>query len=148
VTCIMACVCALSPSFWLWSGLIWCWVCIHALFFVRFCVLGVRFACAMLMCVVGDTIGLPSTPTADRIDILLHVQYTVKEFDCDLTRDISALINREQDLLRRGRSAQSLSALRQRLSNLFLQFVKTPQFNPEAAAFVKVLLCVCAARLL
>ncbi len=81
---------------------------------------------------------LPNIPKPERIDLLLHVKYTVKEFDCDLTRDITDLIAREEDLLRRGRSDQSLDALRKRLANLFLQFVKTPQFNPEAATFVKV----------
>ena len=162
-----------------------------------------------------------------RVDVLLHVKYTVKEFDCDLTRDIVALIQREvrcrccfcwclsfvfwfallgrpvlslallgfawlcllllgfdclclaliafaclclpllgllaltcsylllaclvrqclahalfhpsqEDLIRRGRSDKSLDALRKRLSNLFLQFIDVPEFNPEAANFQKV----------
>lgn len=123
--------------------------------------------------------------------MLLHVKYTVKEFDCELSRDIVELIQREEDLIRRGRKAASLrgefrdcfersnivfvckfakpkncieycwvqwtryfinaslsfrifcitalpTGLRKRLSNLFLEFVKTPQFNPEAANFAKV----------
>jgi hypothetical protein len=75
-----------------------------------------------------------STPE-ERADILLHVKYTVDEFDCQLTRDILDLIAREEDLMRRGRPAKSFVGLRKRLGNLFLQFVETPEFNPEAANF-------------
>lgn len=73
-----------------------------------------------------------------RVDVLLHVKYTVKEFDCDLTRNIVELILREEDLIRRGRSDKSLEGLRKRLSNLFLQFIDVPEFNPEAANFQRV----------
>jgi hypothetical protein len=31
-----------------------------------------------------------------------------------------------------------LVGLRRRLSNMFLQFIETPEFNPEAARFQKV----------
>jgi hypothetical protein len=41
-------------------------------------------------------------------------------------------------LINRGRSEKSLAGLRRRLSNLFLQFIETPEFNPEAARFQKV----------
>eukprot|EP00667_Euglena_gracilis_P004171 EG_transcript_4186 len=68
----------------------------------------------------------------ERLDILLHVKWTVKEFECALTREIVELIDREADLLNRGRKEKSLEGLRQRLSNLFLQFCETPEFNPEA----------------
>lgn len=81
---------------------------------------------------------LPGLATEQRIDVLLHVKYTVKEFPCELTDDILELIQREQDLLRRGRSEQSLSGLRKRLSHLFLRFLDTPQFNPEASNFRKI----------
>ncbi|KAJ3023896.1 UNVERIFIED_CONTAM: hypothetical protein HDU68_008420 [Siphonaria sp. JEL0065] len=73
----------------------------------------------------------------ERLQILLHVKYTVKEFDCILTREIVELINREGDLVSRGRDAKSLEGLRKRISNLFLQFVQTPEFNPEAAVYQK-----------
>lgn len=74
----------------------------------------------------------------ERLDILLHVKWTVKEFECPLTREIVELVDREADLLNRGRKDVSLTGLRQRLSNLFLQFVETPEFNPEAAQFQRV----------
>lgn len=68
----------------------------------------------------------------ERLDILLHVKWSVKEFECALTREIVELIDREADLLNRGRKDKSLEGLRQRMSNLFLQFCETPEFNPEA----------------
>eukprot|EP01010_Urceolus_cornutus_P001799 NODE_236_length_1954_cov_254.998950_g186_i0.p1 GENE.NODE_236_length_1954_cov_254.998950_g186_i0~~NODE_236_length_1954_cov_254.998950_g186_i0.p1 ORF type:complete len:555 (-),score=123.87 NODE_236_length_1954_cov_254.998950_g186_i0:218-1882(-) len=68
----------------------------------------------------------------ERLDILLHVKWTVKEFECALTREIVELIDREADLLNRGRKEKQLEGLRQRMSNLFLQFCETPEFNPEA----------------
>lgn len=74
----------------------------------------------------------------ERLDVLLHTKWTVKEFDCNLTREIVDLIDREADMLNRGRSEASLEGLRKRLANLFLQFVETPNFNPEAARFQKV----------
>ena len=75
---------------------------------------------------------LPLLTTDERLDVLLHVKWTVKEFDCNLTREIVELVDREADLLNRGRSVDSLEGLRKRLGNLFLQFIETPEFNPEA----------------
>jgi len=75
---------------------------------------------------------LPLLTTDERLDVLLHVKWTVKEFDCNLSREIVELVDREADLLNRGRSVASLEGLRKRLANLFLQFVETPEFNPEA----------------
>jgi hypothetical protein len=74
----------------------------------------------------------------ERLDVLLHVKWTVTEFDCPLTRDIVQVIDREADMLNRGRSVKSLSGLRTRLANLFLHFLMTPEFNPEASRFQKV----------
>ena len=81
---------------------------------------------------------LPLLTIDERLDVLLHVKWTVKEFDCNLTRDIVEQIDREADMLNRGRSESSLQGLRKRLANLFLQFIETPEFNPESARFQKV----------
>mmetsp|Transcript_8776 Transcript_8776/g.13000 ORF Transcript_8776/g.13000 Transcript_8776/m.13000 type:complete len:530 (-) Transcript_8776:22-1611(-) len=70
----------------------------------------------------------------ERLDVLLHVKWTVKEFDCILTRDIVELIDREGDMLNRGRSDRAMEGMRKRLSNLFLQFIETPEFNPLASS--------------
>ena len=48
------------------------------------------------------------------------------------------LCDREADLLNRGRSASSVDGLRKRILNLFLQFIETPDFNPESKRFLKV----------
>jgi hypothetical protein len=73
-----------------------------------------------------------------RTEILLNVKYTVKEFDCALTREIASLIDRETDMLSRGRPLTSVHGLRTRLLSLFQYFVADPQFNPIAGAYVKV----------
>ena len=83
-------------------------------------------------------LSLPNLSIDERLDVLLHVKWTVKEFDCNLTREVVDLIDREADLLNRGRSEGSLDGLRKRIGNLFLQFCETPEFNPEAARFQKV----------
>eukprot|EP00892_Ulva_mutabilis_P005197 jgi/Ulvmu1/3049/UM015_0089.1 len=77
---------------------------------------------------------MPLAKLQQRLDVLLHVKWTVKEFDCNLTREIVDLIDREADLLNRGRSVKSVGGLRKRIAALFLAFVETPEFNPEAAA--------------
>lgn len=80
----------------------------------------------------------PNAPTDPTCPLRTQVKWTVKEFECNLTRDIVELVDREADLLNRGRSEASLEGLRKRLANLFLQFAHTPEFNPEAAHFQQV----------
>ncbi|XP_067933394.1 IQ motif and ubiquitin-like domain-containing protein, partial [Watersipora subatra] len=74
----------------------------------------------------------------ERLDVLLTLKHTVKEHDCKLTQDIIELIDREADLLMRGIRDANLEGLRKRISTLFLQYIKTPTFNPEAARLLKV----------
>lgn len=83
--------------------------------------------------------GVTSTQltTDERLDVLLHVKWTVNEFDCTLCSEIVDLIDREADMLHRGRKQNTLEGLRKRISNLFLQFIETPEFNPEAAQLDK-----------
>merc|ERR1711939_1264790 len=83
-------------------------------------------------------LNLPLLTIDERLDVLLHVKWTVKEFDCNLTREIVDLIDREADMLNRGRPEKSFVGLRRRVANLFLQFIETPDFNPEAVRFQKV----------
>jgi len=61
-----------------------------------------------------------------------------QEHDCKLTKEITELIEREADLLIRGVKDSNLDGLRRRISILFLQYIKTPSFNPEAAKHLKV----------
>ncbi|XP_068423568.1 IQ motif and ubiquitin-like domain-containing protein isoform X2 [Clinocottus analis] len=74
----------------------------------------------------------------ERLHTLLTVKHIVKEHACQLTRDIVDLIDREMDLMTRGLKDASLEGLRQRISTLFLQYIKTPAFNPEVAKLLKV----------
>lgn len=74
----------------------------------------------------------------ERLNILLQVKWTVQEFDNSLSRDIADLIDRESDLLNRGRSVKSVEKLRIRLSTLFLQFIENPLYNPRAKDFMGV----------
>lgn len=60
------------------------------------------------------------------------------EFDCALTREIVGLIDRETDMLSRGRPEDAFKGVRQRLRTLFLEFCQTPAFNPESAKYSKV----------
>ena len=43
-------------------------------------------------------LNLGMLTTDERLDVLLHVKWTVKEFDCNLTREIVELIDREVSL--------------------------------------------------
>lgn len=80
----------------------------------------------------------PLLSMEERLDVLLHLKWTVGEFDCRLTRDIIELVDREADLLSRGRGEASLGPLRQRIRKLLLRFAETPDFNPEATQFMSV----------
>ena len=64
--------------------------------------------------------------------------HVTQEHDCKLTQEIIELIDREADLLMRGVRESNLDGLRKRISTLFLQYIKTPTFNPEAARLLKV----------
>ena len=64
--------------------------------------------------------------------MLNHVKWTVKEFSDKLSKEICELIDRESDLLVRGRDVRTMAGLRKRIANLFLTFIQTPAYNPEA----------------
>jgi hypothetical protein len=74
----------------------------------------------------------------ERLDVLLTLKYTIKEHECKLTQELMELIDREADLLTRGIKVSNLEGLRQRILCLFLQYCKTPLFNPEVTRLLKV----------
>ncbi|NXE09897.1 IQUB protein, partial [Lophotis ruficrista] len=74
----------------------------------------------------------------ERRDVLLTLRRTVKEHECKLTWEIVELIDREVDLMSRKVKECNLEGLRKRICTLFLQFIKTPKFNPEVARMLKV----------
>jgi len=67
----------------------------------------------------------------------------LQEHDCKLTKELIELIDREADLLIRGVKDSNLDGLRRRITILFLQYIKTPSFNPEAARYLKVSAPLC-----
>ncbi|XP_054632292.1 IQ and ubiquitin-like domain-containing protein isoform X2 [Dunckerocampus dactyliophorus] len=85
-----------------------------------------------------DCVAMSPISQEQRLDILLCLKQTVEEHPCQLTRDIVDLIHREQDLMRRHVKPANMEGLRKRLSTLFLQFIRTPGFNPEVAKHLKV----------
>ncbi|CAL1532090.1 unnamed protein product [Lymnaea stagnalis] len=87
---------------------------------------------------IYNSINMKYLTQDERLDVLLTLKHTVKEHDCKLTQEITELIDREADLLMRGVKEVNLNGLRKRISTLFLQYIKTPTFNPEAARFLKI----------
>ncbi|XP_066490202.1 IQ motif and ubiquitin-like domain-containing protein [Tiliqua scincoides] len=84
------------------------------------------------------SISMQDLPTDERLDVLLTLKHTVKEHECKLTHEIIELIDREADLMMRGVKECNLEGLRKRICTLFLQYIKTPFFNPEVARLLKV----------
>lgn len=57
---------------------------------------------------IYNGLRVTNVPLDERLDILLNTKWTVKEFDAELTREIVDLIDREADMLNRGRTETSL----------------------------------------
>lgn len=84
--------------------------------------------------------------SSDSVDVRLLNLNSFKELmenykrmnSCTLIDDIIALIEREADMLNRGRPDSSLEGLRQRLNSLYLNFIEIPIFNFEAADYQKI----------
>ncbi|NWQ73904.1 IQUB protein, partial [Columbina picui] len=87
---------------------------------------------------IYNSISMNDIPKDERIDVLGILRLTVKEHECKLTQEILELIDREVDLMSREVKECNLEGLRKRICTLFLQYVKTPKFNPEVAKILKV----------
>ncbi|XP_078595127.1 IQ motif and ubiquitin-like domain-containing protein [Branchiostoma floridae x Branchiostoma japonicum] len=87
---------------------------------------------------IYNSINMKYLTQDERLDVLLTLKHTVKEHNCKLTQEIIELIDREADLLMRGVKDSNMEGLRKRISTLFLQYIKTPTFNAEAARLLKV----------
>ena len=55
-----------------------------------------------------NALHAPFQSIEQRLDVLLNVKWTVNEFDVPLSRDIKELVDREADLLNRGRAANTM----------------------------------------
>ena len=60
------------------------------------------------------------------------------EDSCKLTDELLELAEREMEMLERGVKMANLAALRRRILVLYLQYVRTPHFNPGARRFTKL----------
>ena len=76
----------------------------------------------------------------ERVLVLNDLKENVGQFDCKLTRELVDLIDRETDLMERGVKHSNLLGLRQRIIQLYLQYVRTPAFNPEARRYSRLAL--------
>jgi hypothetical protein len=81
-------------------------------------------------------LNLTNLRVDERLDVLLHVKWTVKDYGTKLTKELTELIDREADLLNRGRGDKALEGLRKRITRAFLQLIRDPSYNPEAANLV------------
>lgn len=88
--------------------------------------------------IIYNRLKQPNLSLADRLDALLNTKITVLKKQCDISSDIIELINREADMINRGRPESSLEGLRKRLCNLFLQYIENPKMNKEAKRFQKI----------
>ncbi|XP_056454763.1 IQ and ubiquitin-like domain-containing protein [Gadus chalcogrammus] len=80
----------------------------------------------------------PAPTPEERLEALMKLRDTVTGYNCQLTRDLVELIDREAELRRREVKPANLEGLKKRISTLFLQFVKTPTFNPAVGRLLKV----------
>ena len=67
----------------------------------------------------------------DRLDLLLNVKVTVSEKSTEVSAEIKQLINREADMLNRGRRTESFRGVRERILKLFLYYIQNEEMNPE-----------------
>ncbi|XP_059703190.1 IQ and ubiquitin-like domain-containing protein [Haemorhous mexicanus] len=94
--------------------------------------------CGKELLEIYRSINTKDIPKDERISVLLTLKWTVKEHECKLTQEIVALIDREIDLISREVKECNLEGLRKRICTLFLQYIKTPEFNPQVAGLIKV----------
>ena len=58
--------------------------------------------------------------------------------DCPLADELLTLVEREEEMVKRGVKAPNLAGIRQRILTKFLQLVRSPDHNPEITRFEKV----------
>ena len=58
-----------------------------------------------------NSLTLKTLSRDERLDVLLTLKCTVKEHDCQLTRELVELVDREADLLVRGMNEASLQGV-------------------------------------
>ncbi|XP_067127120.1 IQ motif and ubiquitin-like domain-containing protein isoform X1 [Centruroides vittatus] len=79
------------------------------------------------------TLTLPYLKRTERIDALLTMIQIVQAHDCELTKELIHLAEREISLLERGIKDETLQGLHLRILTLFWSYVSQPLFNPETS---------------
>ncbi|CAH8548502.1 unnamed protein product [Dicrocoelium dendriticum] len=74
----------------------------------------------------------------ERLDILLTIKRTVRQYPYKICQELLQLIEREAELILRGVHSEQLRGLRQRINNQFVKFAKIPQVNPEISKYITV----------
>ena len=67
----------------------------------------------------------------ERLDLLLNLKIIVNENVSEVSAEIKSLINREADMMNRGRPSANLVGVRERILKLFLYYIKNAEMNPE-----------------
>jgi hypothetical protein len=67
------------------------------------------------------------------VTIWLHVLLQLKSYNPVMTKELISLFERECSCLLHGVKAKNLASLRQRSQKQFIELMKNPEFNPEAA---------------
>ena len=75
-----------------------------------------------------------SCSASERLELLRHLKWTVREFSTKLTKTSRSSSTAERFAVAAPRPEDD-GGLRKRLSGLFLQFIETPEFNPEASRY-------------
>ena len=84
-------------------------------------------------------LNITNITTTQRIDLLRNVRGTVINHQSIVgVTELLKLIDRECDLISRNRPIDTLRGLRQRISNLYLQFVNNPMINTQSEQFSHV----------
>ena len=72
--------------------------------------------------------------------MVIYLTFQIGELDdCPLADELLTLVEREEEMVKRGVKAPNLVGIRQRILTKFLQLVRSPDHNPEIARFEKVL---------
>ncbi|PWA30391.1 hypothetical protein CCH79_00017678 [Gambusia affinis] len=87
---------------------------------------------------IYDDISKFPVDQQERQNFLEKLRNTVMEHECQLVWDIIDLIDREIDLMGRDVKEHNLEGLRKRICTLFLQYIRTPAFNPKVIKLLKV----------
>ncbi|KAJ4444808.1 hypothetical protein ANN_06605 [Periplaneta americana] len=74
--------------------------------------------------------------TKERIELLISLKYALKSYNPMMTNELISLFERECNCLLRGVKTKDLCTLRQRTQKLFIELMKDPEFNPEAAKHI------------